>query len=64
MEARVAGVPMPQSFIACRSASSSIETEYYVDRKGVYQTGTCAVQCAYSPEFAARTKAIVLSVKR
>ena len=24
MEARVAGVPMPQSFIACRSASSSI----------------------------------------
>ena len=41
-----------------------VETEYYVDRKGVYQTGTCTVQCAYSPEFAARTKAIVLSVKR
>ena len=40
-----------------------VETEYYVDRKGVYQTGTCTVQCAYSPEFAARTKAIVLSVK-
>lgn len=40
-----------------------VETEYYVDRKGVYQTGTCAVQCAYSPEFAARTKAIVLSVR-
>ena len=41
-----------------------VETEYYVDREGVYQTGTCTVQCAYSPEFAARTKAIVLSVKR
>lgn len=41
-----------------------VETEYYVDREGVYQTGTCVVQCAYSPEFAARTKAIVLSVKR
>lgn len=40
-----------------------VETEYYVDRKGVYQTGTCAVQCAYSPEFAARTKAVVLSVR-
>ena len=40
-----------------------VETEYYVDRKGVYQTGTCVVQCAYSPEFAARTKAIVLSVR-
>ena len=40
-----------------------VETEYYVDRKGVYQTGTCTVQCAYSPEFAARTKAIVLSVR-
>ena len=41
-----------------------VETEYYVDREGVYHTGTCTVQCAYSPEFAARTKAIVLSVKR
>lgn len=40
-----------------------VETEYYVDRKGVYQTGTCTVQCAYSPEFAARIKAIVLSVR-
>lgn len=40
-----------------------VETEYYVDRKGVYQTGTCTVQCAYSPEFAARTKAVVLSVR-
>lgn len=41
-----------------------VETEYYVDRKGVYQTGTCTVQCAYSPEFGARTKAVVVSVKR
>lgn len=40
-----------------------VETEYYVDREGVYHTGTCTVQCAYSPEFAARTKAIVLSVR-
>ena len=40
-----------------------VETEYYVDREGVYHTGTCTVQCAYSPEFSARTKAIVLSVR-
>ena len=34
-----------------------IETEYYLDRSGTYQTGTCTVQCAYSPEFMARTAA-------
>ena len=39
-----------------------IETEYYVDREGVYQTGTCTVQCAYSPEYMARTGAKTLSV--
>ena len=40
-----------------------VETEYYVDRAGTYQTGTCTVQCAYSPEFGARTKAVALSVE-
>lgn len=40
-----------------------IETTYYVDRKGEYRTGTCAVQCAYAPEFMARTKAIKIAVK-
>ena len=39
-----------------------IETEYYVDREGVYQTGICTVQCAYSPEYMARTGAKTLSV--
>ena len=34
-----------------------IETEYYVDRAGSYTTGTCTVQCAYSPTFSARDKA-------
>jgi len=28
-----------------------IETEYYIDRAGHYETGTCTVQCAYAPEF-------------
>ncbi len=40
-----------------------VETDYYVDRAGTYQTGTCIVQCAYSPEFGARTKAVALSVE-
>lgn len=39
-----------------------VETTYYVDRSGIYHTGTCTVQCAYSPEFMARTKAITLNV--
>ena len=28
-----------------------IETEYYIDRAGTYETGTCTAGCAYSPEF-------------
>ncbi len=40
-----------------------VETEYYVDRSGTYQTGTCTVQCAYSPEFTARTAAKTFEIK-
>ena len=40
-----------------------VETEYYVDRAGVYQTGTCTVQCAYAPEYSGRTGAMVIQVK-
>ena len=39
-----------------------VETEYYVDRAGVYQTGTCTVQCAYAPEYSGRTGAEVIRV--
>ena len=28
-----------------------IETEYYIDRAGRYEMGTCTVQCAYAPEY-------------
>ena len=41
-----------------------IETDYYVDRAGTYQTGICTVQCAYSPEYTARAKAMVIKVKQ
>ena len=40
-----------------------VETEYYVDRAGRYETGTCTVECAYSPEFSAREKAKVINVE-
>ena len=40
-----------------------VEMEYYIDRKGEYQAGTCAAQCAYSPEFGGRAEAYRLNVK-
>jgi uncharacterized protein YfaS (alpha-2-macroglobulin family) len=40
-----------------------VETEYYVDRPGSYETGTCTAQCAYAPEFRATTSSKKLQVK-
>ena len=40
-----------------------IETEYYIDRPGTYETGTCTVECAYAPEFRATTHSQTLIVK-
>lgn len=40
-----------------------IETEYYIDREGTYQTGTCTVQCAYAPEYSGRAAAKVLDIR-
>ena len=39
-----------------------VEMEYYVDRKGEYQAGSCSAQCAYSPEFGGRTEAYQLRI--
>ena len=39
-----------------------VEMEYYVDRKGDYQGGTCSARCAYSPEFGGRTETYELKV--
>ncbi len=39
-----------------------IETEYFIDRQGVYYTGTATVGCAYSPEFRATAPGIELKV--
>ena len=39
-----------------------VEMEYYVDRKGDYQSGTCTAGCTYSPEFGGRTETYELKV--
>ena len=41
-----------------------LETEYYIDRAGRYETGTCCVLCAYSPEFRATAPSMTLTVNR
>ena len=40
-----------------------IETEYYVDRAGTYETGTCVVECAYAPEFRGITSSATIKVE-
>lgn len=40
-----------------------IETEYYIDRAGLYHTGTCTAGCAYAPEYRATAKSQTLIVK-
>ena len=41
-----------------------IETEYYVDRPGRYDTGSCNVSCAYSPEFRGSAAATTINVAK
>lgn len=41
----------------------TIETEYYIDRAGRYETGTCTVGCAYAPEYRATAPSITITVK-
>ena len=39
-----------------------IETEYYIDRAGSYETGTCTVGCAYAPEYRATAPSVTIQV--
>ncbi len=41
-----------------------IDTDYYIDRAGTYETGTCTVQCAYAPEYHATTRSVKLTVNK
>ena len=40
-----------------------IESEYYIDRPGTYETGSCTVMCAYAPEFRGTTHSETIIVK-
>ena len=40
-----------------------IYTEYYIDRAGCYETGTCTVGCAYAPEYRATAPSLTLNIK-
>ena len=39
-----------------------VEMEYYIDRKGDYQSGSCKAECTYSPEFGGRTETYKMTV--
>ncbi len=39
-----------------------LETEYYIDREGRYETGTCTAACAYAPEYRGTAKSLTLTV--
>lgn len=41
-----------------------VETEYYIDRAGRYETGTCTAGCAYAPEYRATAPSMTIEVKR
>jgi hypothetical protein len=41
-----------------------IETEYYIDRAGNYETGICTVGCAYAPEFRATAHSQLLTISK
>jgi uncharacterized protein YfaS (alpha-2-macroglobulin family) len=41
-----------------------IETVYYIDRAGTYETGTASVACAYAPEFRAVTHSETLNISK
>ena len=50
-------------FSRLRKGTTTLETEYYIDRAGQYGTGTCTAQCAYSPTFSARAASITVNVE-
>ena len=50
-------------FSRLRKGMTTLESEYYIDRAGHYETGTCTAQCAYSPAFSARAASITIDVE-
>ena len=53
-----------QYFISMLSKGThTIEKEFYIDRSGTYQSGTCTAQCAYAPEYMATAPAVTMVVE-
>jgi len=50
-------------FDCLSKGTHTIESEYYIDRAGLYETGTCTVECAYAPEFRGVAPSLTLDVK-
>jgi hypothetical protein len=50
-------------FDTMRKGTLTFDQEMFVDRKGTYTTGITTAQCAYSPEFSARTNSFRITVK-
>ena len=51
-------------FDCLSKGTHTIENEYYVDRAGRYETGTCVVECAYAPEFRGIAPSQTIKVER
>ena len=41
-----------------------VETEYFIDRAGSYESGTCKAQCAYAPEYSSTCGALKFDVNK
>lgn len=50
-------------FDCLSKGTHTIESEYYIDRAGCYETGTCTVECAYAPEFRGIAPSLTLNVE-
>ena len=51
-------------FDCLSKGTHTIESEYYIDRAGLYETGTCTVECAYAPEFRGIAPSLTLDIKQ
>jgi hypothetical protein len=51
-------------FDCLSKGTHTIESDYYIDRAGLYETGTCTVECAYAPEFRGIAPSLTLDIKQ
>ena len=46
-----------------RKGTHIIETEYYIDRKGEYKSGSVTAQCTYAPAYMGRDKTMNFKIQ-